>query len=846
MRGFALSHSFTASRSSRGEGIRRRISNILYPLADKVLSRSIDVKLEFLRRHYALPWSCREERNIRSLHGILTHAGHHVPYYRDLFNKLNFNPDSVLSHPEALEKLPLLDKKIIQEQGNRLCDERHDRKMFRRVSGASIGPTVFTYWDEQALDWATATNIWSLETAGKRLGQRELQLYTPLRMPLTFSERCFDFCKRVVLNRANVFIADLSDESLLRLWRDICSIRPRLIQGYASTLYALARYVKKSRLSGSPFDIFVSTGEKLEDHKRRFIDATFNCRTFDRYGTGEFGVLAHETPTTRCSDRLNLMDHSVWAEELPVGGNLSALAFTSLNNTAMPLIRYCVGDLGQIRRNKDAICLTSLERRVHDIVSVGDRYYPTYYFQEFLTKLGGFEDFQLHVNGNEGLEELSIVLPDNARQEEYKNALRQWLPDSVTISFNAKGNREEAWRNKFRHIIKDAAEDVVEAPLYCSCSGKKLLIVCHSLAVNGANNHVRELVSLVTEKLTVDILSVSEGPMRQAFETLGASVSIYNPVKPPDFSEYFLILGNTLMTTHILNLALGKTPVAITVHESWRPEFLQQHIDAFEFGEFISEESIKKTLLGAEKIIFPAVFQKELYQSLLPRNRKLDHIYCTIPIEEIEGYQAMVTKKEARRQIGMDEDCLMFIQVGTVTRRKNQALTLQAFKEFCKRNPDVDSRLVFLGARRSRRDETVYVDAILDEIISCGLQTKVMVIETVPRPYPYLRAADVMLHPSLNEVLPLSILEAGAFHLPVIAARLDGLPEVIEDSVSGYLVDPTCIEEIVDKMECLATNSEICKRFGNTLYKRVLEQHHPSLFKDRWTQILKTEEGLSV
>jgi glycosyltransferase involved in cell wall biosynthesis len=47
-----------------------------------------------------------------------------------------------------------------------------------------------------------------------------------------------------------------------------------------------------------------------------------------------------------------------------------------------------------------------------------------------------------------------------------------------------------------------------------------------------------------------------------------------------------------------------------------------------------------------------------------------------------------------------------------------------------------------------------------------------------------------VLQPSLNEVLPLCICEAMAFERPVIATRIDGIPEAIDDQKEGLLIPP--------------------------------------------------------
>lgn len=54
-----------------------------------------------------------------------------------------------------------------------------------------------------------------------------------------------------------------------------------------------------------------------------------------------------------------------------------------------------------------------------------------------------------------------------------------------------------------------------------------------------------------------------------------------------------------------------------------------------------------------------------------------------------------------------------------------------------------------------------------------------------------LQSADLLLLPSTNEGLPLSLLEAQACGVPVLAAPTSGIPEIVHDSVTGYLIEAT-------------------------------------------------------
>jgi len=81
----------------------------------------------------------------------------------------------------------------------------------------------------------------------------------------------------------------------------------------------------------------------------------------------------------------------------------------------------------------------------------------------------------------------------------------------------------------------------------------------------------------------------------------------------------------------------------------------------------------------------------------------------------------------------------------------------------------------------------------------------------------YYKHADIFVLPSYNEGLPMSILEAGSFGLPVISTPVGGIPEVIEDGVNGYLIEPGDIEALKDRLLLLANGPELREKMGKNL-----------------------------
>jgi glycosyltransferase involved in cell wall biosynthesis len=86
------------------------------------------------------------------------------------------------------------------------------------------------------------------------------------------------------------------------------------------------------------------------------------------------------------------------------------------------------------------------------------------------------------------------------------------------------------------------------------------------------------------------------------------------------------------------------------------------------------------------------------------------------------------------------------------------------------------------------------------------------------------------------EGCPLVILEAMSFGLPVIASRIGGLPELVEDDVTGMLFEPGNSDELAARMTSLWENPELCREMGEAGRRKAIELFNE---KDYWTRLKK-------
>jgi glycosyltransferase involved in cell wall biosynthesis len=84
-----------------------------------------------------------------------------------------------------------------------------------------------------------------------------------------------------------------------------------------------------------------------------------------------------------------------------------------------------------------------------------------------------------------------------------------------------------------------------------------------------------------------------------------------------------------------------------------------------------------------------------------------------------------------------------------------------------------------------------------------------------------LREADLFVLPSYVEALPVGVLEAMACGVPVVATRVGGVPDVIEDGVHGLLVEPGDPEGLARAMIALLSDDALRERVQQAAHRQV-------------------------
>ncbi|MEM2506183.1 MAG: hypothetical protein QXF61_03980 [Nitrososphaeria archaeon] len=286
----------------------------------------------------------------RMLHSILRHSYETVPFYHEMFDKLNIKPDEIKTI-EDLKKLPILRKDDVRRNLDKMISRIFNVKKLKTVStSGSTGKPLRIYLSAAEDEYRKAKHL----RANTTLGQRPRDKWVTISAPTHFRE--IPHLQRFIGIYVPRFISVFDDVD--KQFKAIERLKPDIIDGYASFLLLLAKEVGKRGCHSIKPRFMISGAEIIDVKLRRFIEEVFQAPLYDQYATVEFERMAWQ-----CKEKngyhidfdsiiLELVDKD---GEAVSPGEVGEVVCTSLFNYAMPLIRYAVGDIA-VAESPDVIC----------------------------------------------------------------------------------------------------------------------------------------------------------------------------------------------------------------------------------------------------------------------------------------------------------------------------------------------------------------------------------------------------------------------------------------------------------------------------------------------------------
>lgn len=273
------------------------------------------------------------------LHHLLHHASAHVPFYRKI---------------SARDQLtvPILTRKMLQDHHSEfIADNSPPSSMHCHSSGGTTGEPVRYYLDNRLKTLSRAMERrGDYEWTGTVPSSRKVLLWGRVHV----NNRSLPLLRGFLNRQWKYYLYSATEQDVAHVIRDIKLIRPQIIMGYASFIDRIARFMEKHRVAVPTPQAIISTAEILTEETRDLAQRVFGCRVYNRYASGEFGLIASKCPL----GNLHIHSERVMVEVLQNGlpappGTEGEIVITDLDNYAFPLIRYCTGDVGVL---SDSLC----------------------------------------------------------------------------------------------------------------------------------------------------------------------------------------------------------------------------------------------------------------------------------------------------------------------------------------------------------------------------------------------------------------------------------------------------------------------------------------------------------
>ncbi len=185
---------------------------------------------------------------------------------------------------------------------------------------------------------------------------------------------------------------------------------------------------------------------------------------------------------------------------------------------------------------------------------------------------------------------------------------------------------------------------------------------------------------------------------------------------------------------------------------------------------------------------------------------------------------------DVREELGIEPEEFVIGTVARLDKNKDTLTLVRAFAELMPIKPDAALKLLIVGdgEQRSPLEQFVSERGLNRNVIFAGVR------RDVPR---VLKAMNVFALSSLSEGMPMTVLEAMAARLPVVATAVGALPEMVEEGNTGFLVLVGDAATMAERLSRLVVDRQLAKTFGEAARRKVERDFTLERMLQRYTEL---------
>lgn len=188
--------------------------------------------------------------------------------------------------------------------------------------------------------------------------------------------------------------------------------------------------------------------------------------------------------------------------------------------------------------------------------------------------------------------------------------------------------------------------------------------------------------------------------------------------------------------------------------------------------------------------------------------------------------------ERVRREFGIQDHEAVILSIGRLSYEKGHADLIRAAARLAGMPGTPPFRVVIVGDGPER-------ETLRKLSAQVGLEKGISLAGFQRDTSPYYALATVVAVPSHSEGSPNVVLEAMAAGLPIVANRVGGVPEILEDGVTGLMVEPRNPEAMAKTIFQLLSNTELRSRLGSAARARAESAHTPEEYRRRLVEFYR-------
>ncbi len=317
----------------------------------------------------------------------------------------------------------------------------------------------------------------------------------------------------------------------------------------------------------------------------------------------------------------------------------------------------------------------------------------------------------------------------------------------------------------------------------------------------------------------------SDGPLRKRLEELNSKVYIY-PLDFPHFKKPIPFVKSVFFLTRLV-----KSEKIQLIHSNtlWDNQYgviaakLSHIPHILHVRGFSKQRNSWKALYNMGCLaICNSKHTKEIFLKYSKFKKKTEVVYNAVDIEKLKPDKKK--RSMIRNHYGFTDVDLVMGMAGRLTEEKGQLALLKILIPILKKQPQY--KILIAGDAKIHTDYK-YPEQISSLIKKNGLNKNVILTGFLKDMTSFYNALDLFLLPSFREPFGRVLIEAMATEIPVIASRVDGVVEVVDHSILGYLVEPSDADDWLYCIDKLDRNESLRIQFGKAGRKKVSKRFTP-------------------